>query len=81
MKSRTFIQITTKHNPIKGGGTANTAFLSSASNPPGGNANAVEVDATFWIETLAETAASPTTSSSSTPSWCSWTSTACAGRT
>ena len=52
MKSRTFIQITTKHNPVKGGGTANTAFLSSASNPPGGNANAVEVDATFWIETL-----------------------------
>ena len=52
MKSRTFIQITTKHSPVKGGGTANTAFLSSAANPPGGNANAVEVDATFWIETL-----------------------------
>jgi hypothetical protein len=52
MKSRTFIQISTKHTPIKGGGTANTAFLSSASNPPGGNANASEVDATFWIQTL-----------------------------
>jgi hypothetical protein len=27
-------------------------FLSNSSNPGGGNANAVEVDATFWIETL-----------------------------
>ena len=53
MKSRTFIQISTTHAPIKGGGTANTAFLADASNPPGGNANAVEVDAIFWIETMA----------------------------
>jgi hypothetical protein len=53
MKSRTFIQISTQHAPIKGGGTANTAFLADASNPPGGNANAVEVDAIFWIETMA----------------------------
>ena len=45
MKSRTFIQISTKHTPVKGGGTANTAFLASAANPPGGNANAVEIDA------------------------------------
>jgi hypothetical protein len=52
MKSRTFIQISTKHRPIQGGGTANTAFLADASNPPGGNANAVEVDAVFWIETI-----------------------------
>ena len=52
MKNRTHIQISTKHGPISGGGTANTAFLASGSNPPGGNANAVEVDATFWIETL-----------------------------
>jgi hypothetical protein len=51
MTSRMHIQITTRHTPVKGGGTANTAFL-SASNPPGGNANAAEVDATFWIETL-----------------------------
>lgn len=50
--SRTFIRISTSQNPIKGGGTANTAFLESASNPPGGNARAAEVDATFWIETL-----------------------------
>lgn len=53
MKSRTFIQISTKHSPIKGGGTANTAFLANASNPPGGNADAVEVDAIFWIQTMA----------------------------
>jgi hypothetical protein len=46
MKSRTFMQITSKHQPIKGGGTSNTAFLAA------GNANAVEVDATFWIQTL-----------------------------
>ncbi|MGB9183473.1 MAG: heme-binding protein [Solirubrobacteraceae bacterium] len=52
IRRRTFIQISTTHHPIKGGGTANTAFLADASNPPGGNANAVEVDATFWIETV-----------------------------
>ena len=59
MKNRTFIQISTKHNPIKGGGTANTAFLAAGSNPPGGNANAVEVDATFWIETVAGAGGQP----------------------
>ncbi|MGH2891196.1 MAG: heme-binding protein [Solirubrobacteraceae bacterium] len=53
IRSRTFIKISTKHSPIRGGGTANTAFLAGASNPPGGNADAVEVDATFWIETVA----------------------------
>ncbi|MGH3420777.1 MAG: heme-binding protein [Streptosporangiaceae bacterium] len=53
IRSRTFIQISTRHSPIRGGGTANTAFLAGASNPPGGNANAVEVDATLWIETVA----------------------------
>jgi len=61
MKSRTFVQITTKHAPIKAGGTVNTAFLSAGSNPPGGNANAVEVDATFWIETIAGTGGHPDT--------------------
>lgn len=61
IKSRTFIQISTKHNPIKGGGTANTAFLADASNPPGGNANAVEVDAIFWIETVAGAHGEPDT--------------------
>jgi hypothetical protein len=59
LKSRTFMEISTKHTPVKGGGTANTAFLSSAANPPGGNANAVEVDATFWIETVAGSGGQP----------------------
>lgn len=61
MVNRTFIKISTKHNPIKGGGTANTAFLAAGSNPPGGNANAVEVDATFWIEKLPGTGGGPDT--------------------
>ena len=61
IKSRTFIQVSTTHAPIKGGGTANTAFLADASNPPGGNANAVEVDAMFWIETVAGDAGAPDT--------------------
>jgi hypothetical protein len=52
MKNRTFLQVSTTHTPIAGGGTANTAFLADASNPPGGNARATEVDATFWIEEL-----------------------------
>ena len=59
IKSRTFIEISTKHAPIKGGGTANTAFLADASNPPGGNANAVEVDAVFWIETVEDRPGEP----------------------
>ena len=59
LKSRIFIGISTKHDPIKGGGTANTAFLAAGSNPPGGNANAVEVDATFWIETVAGPSGQP----------------------
>ena len=54
MRSRTFLQVSTRHTPVRGGGTANTAFLADASNPPGGNADAVEVDATFWIETIEE---------------------------
>jgi len=49
----TVLAISTKHTPIAGGGTANTAFLEAASSPPGGNATAVEVDAIFWIETVA----------------------------
>jgi hypothetical protein len=59
--STTVLKISTTHAPIKGGGTANTAFLGSAANPPGGNANAVEVDATFWIETVKGVAGKPDT--------------------
>ena len=50
MTSRTFLHVTTRHQPIPGGGTANTAFLAAGSS--GGNANAVQTEATFWIETL-----------------------------
>jgi hypothetical protein len=49
----TVLSISTKHTPVKGGGTANTAFLEAATFPPGGNAKAVEIDAIFWIEAIA----------------------------
>lgn len=51
--STTVLAISTTHQPVAGGGTANTAFLEAASSPPGGNAAAVEVSAIFWIETIA----------------------------
>jgi hypothetical protein len=60
MKSRTFLHVATDHSSIKaGGGTANTAFLSSSTNPSGGNALATTVQATFWIETIAGTGGQP----------------------
>jgi hypothetical protein len=60
MKSRTFLNVSTTHNIVKaGGGTANTAFLASSGNPPGGNARASQVNATFWIETIAGTGGQP----------------------
>jgi hypothetical protein len=60
MKSRTFLHVATTHSLIKaGGGTANTAFLASSGNPPGGNARGAQVDATFWIETIAGTGGHP----------------------
>ena len=49
----TVLIVSTKLEPVPGGGTANTAFLEAGSNPPGGNADAVEVEAIFWIETVA----------------------------
>jgi len=52
IKRRTFIHVSTTHSPIRGGGTANTAFLADAANPPGGNATASQVDAKLWIETV-----------------------------
>ena len=61
IKRRTFIKISTTHKPIAGGGTANTAFLAAAGTPPTGNAKAVEVDATFWIETVAGHSGNPDT--------------------
>ncbi len=60
MKSRTFLNVSTTHNIVKaGGGTANTAFLASSGNPPGGNARSSQVNATFWIETIAGTGGQP----------------------
>jgi hypothetical protein len=54
MKGRVFLHVTTAHAaPVPAGGIANMAFLVD-SNPPGGNANARQVDATFWIQTLAD---------------------------
>jgi hypothetical protein len=49
----TVLTVSTKPEPVPGGGTANTAFLAAGTDPPGGNANAVEVDAIFWIESVA----------------------------
>jgi hypothetical protein len=60
MTGRTFLQVSTTHNPIQGGGgLANTAFLATSTNPPGGNANAAHVEATFWIQTIAGTGGQP----------------------
>lgn len=50
--STTVLAISSAHTPVAGGGTANTAFLEAASDPPGGNAKASEVTAIFWIETV-----------------------------
>lgn len=55
----TVLQVSTKNTPVPGGGTANTAFLQAASDPPGGNADAVEVQAIFWIETVTGAGRSP----------------------
>lgn len=53
IKHTTVLIVSTTNQPVPGGGTANTAFLEAGSKPPGGNADAVEVDAIFWIETVA----------------------------
>jgi hypothetical protein len=47
----TFLSITSLPSPVAGGGTANTAFLQAAA-PHVGNADAVQVEAIFWIETV-----------------------------
>jgi hypothetical protein len=60
MVNRAFIEISTTNNPIsRGGGVANTAFLDAGADPPGANATAVEMDATFWIQTLPGPAGQP----------------------
>ncbi|HEY0035062.1 MAG TPA: heme-binding protein [Longimicrobium sp.] len=45
------LHVTSLPTPVAGGGTANTAFLQGAA-PGGGNADAAQVEATFWIETV-----------------------------
>ncbi len=57
----TVLAISTLHTPVKGGGTANTAFLEAAAFPPGGNAKAVEVHAIFWIEAVEGEGGAPNT--------------------
>jgi hypothetical protein len=52
----TTLQVSTLPTPVLGGGTANTAFLQgappSAGPPPAGpNADAVQVVASFWLQT------------------------------
>jgi hypothetical protein len=60
LKSLTVLHVATNHSVIKaGGGTANTAFLATSGNPPGGNAKATRAEATFWIETIAGTGGHP----------------------
>jgi len=60
MTSRTFLHISTTDSVIKGGGgTANTACLTASTNPQVGNARATQVQATFWIETIAGTGGQP----------------------
>jgi hypothetical protein len=46
VSSTTTLLVASTPTPVPGGGTANTAFLA------GGNADASQVEATFWIETL-----------------------------
>ena len=48
--STTTLHVTTIDLPTPGGGTANTAFLKGGADGP--NATAVQVTATFWLETL-----------------------------
>jgi hypothetical protein len=59
VSSRTIIRVSSPPNPTPVGETAPTAFVALRSNPRGGDANEMEVDATFWIETLPGTNGRP----------------------
>jgi hypothetical protein len=64
VSGRTVIRVSsphTPHTPTPVGQAATTAFVATRSNPRGGHANEVEVDATFWIETLPGTNGRPDT--------------------
>ena len=53
--STTVIQISTNPaDPLFGGGTDNIAFLLGDKNATGPNADAIQMSATFWIETVTE---------------------------
>jgi hypothetical protein len=51
--SMTVLKVTTTDQPVPGGGTANTAFLRGNPHPGNENADATQVEATFWIEEIA----------------------------
>jgi hypothetical protein len=59
--SRTVIRVSSPGDPRPAGGSAQTAFLAAGSDAPGGQGNEVQVDATFWIETVAGTNGRPDT--------------------
>jgi hypothetical protein len=50
IQATTRLHVASSNAPLPGGGTANTAFLAGAADGP--NADAAEVRATFWLETL-----------------------------
>lgn len=53
VSSTTALTVDTRHQPVPGGGTANTAFLAGTDpTNQAGNASANQVSATFWIETV-----------------------------
>ncbi len=83
MKNRTFIHISTTNHPINGGGgTRNTAFLAGQADPPGRQREGGGGGRDVLDRDLARARRdSPTSTSSSTRSWCSSTSTACGGPT
>ena len=70
MKSRTFLHVATNPSIIKaGGGTANTAFLATSGNPPGGNAEATRPRRRSGSRRSPGPGASQTSTSCSTRSW------------
>lgn len=50
IQASTRLHVSSRNSALPGGGTANTAFLAGAADGP--NADAADVRATFWLETL-----------------------------
>ncbi len=61
MAATTFTVRTKPASPIFGGGTDNIAFLQGDAAGAAPNADAVEMSATFWVETVQETIEVPPT--------------------